>query len=97
MKSRKSEKIKESATLSGIIGASMRHVSVPYITHDSAPCIITYFTPKCTVTRWRGTVFVHQFQLMTLERFQAVNLEAPSYEVWRLQMPSWGECSDLGR
>ena len=33
---------------------------------------VTYFTPKCTVTKRRGTIFVHRFQLMTLETFQAV-------------------------
>ena len=33
---------------------------------------MTYFTPKCTVTKRRGTVFVHWFQLMTLETLQAV-------------------------
>ena len=39
------------------------------MSHDGA---VVYFTPKCTVTKRRGTVFVHQFQLMTLETFQAV-------------------------
>ena len=36
MKSRKSEKRKESATLSGIIRASLRYASVPYVILDGA-------------------------------------------------------------
>ena len=33
---------------------------------------LTVNTPKCTVTKTSGTVFVHRSQLMTLGTFQAV-------------------------
>ena len=46
------------------------------------------FTLKCTVTEWRGTVFVHRFQLMTLGTCQAVKLEAPKW--------ARGECTEVG-
>ena len=40
MKSRKSEKRKESAILSGIIRASLRYASVPYAILDGAPVTV---------------------------------------------------------
>ena len=33
--------------------------------------------------RYKGTVFVHRFQLVTLETFQAVKLEAPKGSLGR--------------
>ena len=50
----------------------MRYACVPYVTGDGVLLSVTYFTPKFTVTKRRGTVFVHRFQLMKLETFQAV-------------------------
>ena len=35
--------------------------------------------------RYKGTVFVHRFQLVTLETFQAVKLEAPKGSLGRAQ------------
>ena len=89
MKSKKSEKRKESATpkwnYTGF--AEIRQCPV----YDSGRYTsVTYFTPKCTGTKWRGTVFVHQFQLMSLETFQAVKFGG-SKGVPR------GERSELGR
>ena len=60
MKSRKSEKRKESATV--------RRTPVSRMCFLTAhKCNVT----KCTVTKRRGTVFVHRSQLMTLGTFQA--------------------------
>ena len=50
---------------------------------------VTHFTPKCTVTKRRGTVFIHQFQLMTLETFQAVKFKG-SKGVPGASAASWG-------
>ena len=36
--------------------------------------------------RYKGTVFVHRFQLVTLETFQAVKLEAPKGGLGRAQL-----------
>ena len=62
---------KERATLSGIIRASLRYASVPYVILDGAP--VKRISPRnAPLQKRRGTVFVHQSQLMTLGTFQAV-------------------------
>ena len=82
MKSRKSEKRKESATLSGIIWASLRCASVPYVVLDGEhPEMHRY------KNEWYGIrppVSTHDFG------------DVSSCEVWRLQTPAWGERSELG-
>ena len=83
MKSRKSEKRKESATLSGIIRASLRYASVPYVILDGEhPEMHRY------KNEWYGIrppVSTHDFG------------DVSSCEVWRLQRGAWGERSELGR
>ena len=68
MKSKKSEKRKERATLSGIIRASLKYASVPCVILDGA----TVSPRNAPLRKRRGTVFVHRSQLMTLGTFQAV-------------------------
>ena len=76
MKSRKSEKRKESATLSGIIRASLRYASVPYVILDGEhPQMHRY------KNEWYGIrppVSTHDFG------------DVSSCEVWRLQRGAWG-------
>ena len=74
MKSRKSEKRKESAILRGIIRASLRYASVQYVILDGPPVTVTrHISPRnAPLQKRRRTVFVHRSQLMTLGTFQAV-------------------------
>ena len=76
MKSRKSEKRKESATLSGIIRASLRYASVPYVILDGEhPEMHRY------KNEWYGIrppVSTRDFG------------DVSSCEVWRLQRGAWG-------
>ena len=72
MKSRKSEKRKESATLRGIIRASLRYRPVSRIRLVTVHRLV--FTTKCTVTNTiRPPVSIHDFG------------DVSSCEVWRLQ------------
>ena len=77
MKSRKSEKRKECSTLSGII---LRYASVPHMTHDGAVFHPEMYRYK---TAWHS--IRPPFQLVTLETFQAVKLEAPKGGLGRAQ------------
>ena len=76
MKSRKSEKRKESATLSGIIRASLRYASVPYVFLDGEHPEMHHYKNE-----WYGIrppVSTHDFG------------DVSSCEVWRLQRGAWG-------
>ena len=101
MKSRKSEKRKKSAILSGIIQASLRYASVQYVILDGAPLLVTrhILPPNAPLQKRRGTVFVHWSQLMTLGTFQAVKFggskggpgaSAASRGGSRCHVGSWG-------
>ena len=62
------KKERRALPLSGIIRASLRYASVPYVILDGAPV-----SPRnAPLQKRRGTVFVHRSQLMTLGTFQAV-------------------------